>query len=160
MFLHYLLDIFDKEGGFEAALVSRARQKRGCRGVQNGGKPHILDCMTMLKDVWGGTRNGRYASTESIKRCWRKAVILLETWNVDINNDVGRASVPECQKVFSKNVSDELCDLMLGIQLRANESFVDVNSSVGAVFKDSFLITKGDLTKAKIEIIAKVWVEI
>lgn len=68
MFLRYLLDIFDKEGGFEAAAVSRARQRRGCRGVQHGGKPHILDCMFMLKDVWGG-RTGRYVSTESIKRC-------------------------------------------------------------------------------------------
>ena len=80
MFLRYLLDIvFDKEGGYEAAAASRARQRRGCRGLQHGGKPHLLDCMTMLKDIfiWGG-RSGRYVSTESIKCCWRKVDILPE----------------------------------------------------------------------------------
>ena len=79
MFLRYLLDIFDKEGGFKVAAASRARQRRGCRGLQHGAKPHLLDCMTMLKDIfiWGG-RSGRYVSTESIKCCWRKVDILPE----------------------------------------------------------------------------------
>ena len=123
MFLRYLLDIFDKEGGFKAAAASRALQRRGCRGLQHGGKPHILDCMVMLKDVWGGT-SGRYVTNESIKRCWRKTDILPETWNLDINNDVGRESIPARQKLLSKEVSDELCDVP-NVFVRANRLYLN-----------------------------------
>ena len=158
MFLRSLLEIFDNEGGFEAAAASRARQKRGCRGLQHGGKPHILDCMVMLKHVWGG-RSDRYITSEGIKRCWRKADILPQAWNLDINNDVGRASIPERQKVLSKKASDELCDLMSGIKLRANSSYIDVSSSTTNVFKDSF-VTDGDLSRDDIENMAEVWVDI
>jgi len=60
---------------------------------------------------------------------------------------------------LSKDISNKLCDLMLSIKLRVNESSIDVSSSVGTVFKNSF-VAEGDLAKAKIEIIAEVWVDI
>ena len=68
LFLRQLLQICDVPGGYKQAAVCRARQKRGHKGIQYGGKPHILDCiMTMLKQVWDGGE-GRYVSTESICR--------------------------------------------------------------------------------------------
>ena len=75
LFLRQLLEIFDVPGGYEQAVVCRVRQKKGQRGIQYGGKPHILDCMTMIKQVWDGV-DERYISTESIRRCRRKADIL------------------------------------------------------------------------------------
>ena len=44
-----LLDIFDSAGVFERAAQFRARQKRGKKGIIYDGKPHLLDCMNMLK---------------------------------------------------------------------------------------------------------------
>ena len=109
LYLRTLLEIFDAPGGFEHAAEERKKQKRGCRGVNYGGKPHILDCMEMLKTVWDGDK---YVSQESISRCWRKADILPVTWNADINNEVGSASMPEKDKVVSKELLDEMCSLM------------------------------------------------
>lgn len=110
----------------------------------------------MLKDAWKG-RTGRYVSTESIKRCWRKSNILPEIWNIDIHNDVGRASVPEREKALNKDDSDELCDLISKIKLRANESSLD--TIIGAVFKDLF-VTDRELPKTGTITMAEVWVEI
>jgi len=66
LYLRALLEIFDALGGYEHAAEERKKQKRGCRGVKYGGKPHVLDCMEMLKTVWDGEK---YVSTESISRC-------------------------------------------------------------------------------------------
>jgi hypothetical protein len=37
---------------------------------QHGGKPHILDCMEMLVEIWEG-KSGKYVSKEGICRCLR-----------------------------------------------------------------------------------------
>ena len=50
--LSMLLSIFDKEGGYKTARLQRARQKRGCKGLAYGGKPHVLDAMDLLHNVW------------------------------------------------------------------------------------------------------------
>ena len=58
-------------------------------------------------------------------------------WNVDVNNAVGIASIPEKHKVVSKEVSNKLCQLIGDIKLKANES------SNFLAFRDS-LISDGD----------------
>ena len=158
LFLRQLLEIFDVPGGYEQAAVCRARQKKGQKGIQYGGKPHILDCMTMIKQVWDGG-DGRYISSESIRRCWRKADILPISWNMDINNEVGHASRPEWKKVVSKETCNELCNLMNSIKLRANESSIDTTTAVGNVFRDTF-VTDGDISNDDFHDMAEAWVDI
>ena len=58
-------------------------------GIQNGGKPHIMYFMKMLKKVW----NEKF-SRDSIQHCWRNSDILKITWNADNNNSVGCVSLP------------------------------------------------------------------
>ena len=138
LYLRILLDIFDCDGGYEQAAVRRSKQKRGCKGVHYGGKPHILDCMEMLVKVWEG-KDGKYVSDESICRCWRKADILPVTWNADINNDVGSATIATRDKTLSENDTDELCALLANVKLKAGINTIDTNSMVGRVFSDSFV---------------------
>ena len=159
LYLHTLLGIFDTPGGYEKAAERRMKQRRGQRGIQHGGKPHILDCMEMLKQIWDGD-DGKYVSIDSIKRCWRKANILPITWNQDIHNDVGRSSVPFKDKVVSKEISDELCDLMNSIQLKADEYCVDTESNAGHVFKDTFVTDGESISQNDMECMVEVWINI
>ena len=138
LYLRTLLEIFDAPGGYEHAAEERKKQRRGCRGVKYGGKPHILDCMEMLKTIWDGEK---YTSTESISRCWRKANILPATWNADINNAVGSSSIPNRDKIVSDDVLSEMCNLMSSIKLKAEDSNVDTEVVAG-VLKDSFVTDK------------------
>ena len=50
--LHMLLDIFDVEGGYEAAAKARKQIKKDCCGLEYGGKVTILDAMLIIKEVW------------------------------------------------------------------------------------------------------------
>ena len=102
-----LLAIFDAPQGFECAAVQRAQRRRGQKGIEVGGKPHLLDCMIMIKYIWDGIY-GRYVSTEGIHHCWRKANILPEICNVDINNAVGRAYVPEKHKFVKQGIKQRV----------------------------------------------------
>ena len=70
--------------------------------------------MNILHEIWNVKEDGKYVSSDSIRRCWRKASILPVTWETDINNDVGSASLPKKLKMISKEQSDELCELMDG----------------------------------------------
>jgi hypothetical protein len=115
-----LLAIFDIEGGYEAAYNARMRQRMGCRGINYGGKPHLLDVMTILFLLWEG--DGKYATTTGIKRCWRKASILPVSWDNDINNDVGSESVSIRDKTLSAADSQALCGLMRSLQVKADTS--------------------------------------
>ena len=101
LYLRKLLAIFDAPQIFERYAVQGADQRRGKKGIEVGGNPHLFYYMIMIKFVWDGI-DGRYVSTEGIQSYWRKANILPVIWNVDINNAVGRASVPEKNKVVSK----------------------------------------------------------
>ena len=50
--LQNVLDIFDSKVRFEYAAQRRACQKIDKKGIVYGFKPHLLDCMNMLKTVW------------------------------------------------------------------------------------------------------------
>jgi hypothetical protein len=66
--LETLLAIFDVEGGYEKAAKARRHQKRGCKGLQYGGKAHVLDAMNLLDNIW--SQDDKYASEDSIYCCW------------------------------------------------------------------------------------------
>ena len=51
----------------------------------------------MLKTIWIAEYD-RYVSEDNIRRFWKKADILSETWDADTNNDVVNASLPEKAK--------------------------------------------------------------
>jgi hypothetical protein len=45
------LVIFEMDGGYEAAAKQRMKMKRGCKGVDYGGKPHLIDTMKMVDSI-------------------------------------------------------------------------------------------------------------
>ena len=112
----------------------------------------------MMKQIWNGD-NGKHVSTESVRRCWRKADILPITWNMDINNEVGHASTPEWKKVVSNDTCNELCNLMNNIKLRAKECSIDTTTTVGNVFRDTF-VTDGDISNDDLHDMAEAWIDI
>ena len=89
--LRTFLGVFDMEGGNQNAARQRVQAPRGCKGLIYGGKATVLDEMIILNDLWSTDK--KYAEENVILRCWRKAGILLASWNADINNAVGSASL-------------------------------------------------------------------
>jgi hypothetical protein len=154
--LEMLLTIFDVEGGYQQAAAARARQTRGCRGLQYGGKAHILDAMVLLDNIWG--RDGKYAAEDSVRCCWRKADILPPTWMADINNEVGSASLPEREKRISVEDCDQLCHLMKLLTTKAEESGLDT-SREGYAMEGSF-VAQHVMDDADLREIAEKWVDV
>ncbi len=124
LYFHNLLEIFDREGGFEEAAEQRKKQKRGCKGIDYGGKPHIVDAMEMIAKIWMSVEEN-YVSETSVQRCWRKADILPATWNATINNNVGHRKVSK----VDENTCSELCTLMKNIKIEAEKVKLDVVSN-------------------------------
>jgi hypothetical protein len=60
------LAIFEMDGGYEAEAKQRMKMKmkRGCKGVDYGGKPRLLDTMKILDSIW--SKNNRYAREDGI----------------------------------------------------------------------------------------------
>ena len=50
--LEKLLAIFEEEGGYEAAGEAHKMHKAGCKGLDYGGKAHILDALTISFGLW------------------------------------------------------------------------------------------------------------
>jgi hypothetical protein len=123
--LNELLDLFDEEGGFELAAERRKKQKKGCRGLRYGGKATVMDALQILHGIW--SCDDKYAKVDGIKRCWRKANILPISWNMQINNEVGSASVSDSDKRISDEDCDVLCNLMKKIQFKSANMIDTVN---------------------------------
>ena len=139
-YLKSLLDIFDVEGGYEFAAARRRHQPRGCKGLAYGGKPTVLDAMEIIHNIW--VRDGKYAETEGIQRCWRKANILPPSWNQTINNEVGSKSMPNKKKTITEEQCDELCSLLQNIKLKATEASVDTKKHASVL--DQSIISELD----------------
>ena len=90
LLLKYLA-IFEMDGGYEAAAKQRKKMKQGCKGVDYGGKPHVLDTMKIPDSIW--SKNNRYAREDGIQRCWRKAEILPEDWQNQLKEQLGSISM-------------------------------------------------------------------
>ena len=108
-----------------------ARQKSGCRGIAYGGKPHILDTMQILSDIWD--KDEKYAGRDGIMGCWRKADILPASWNTIINNEVGSASLPARIKQLSEEDCNEFSQLFKRMYVKVQESNIDTNYAVYAL---------------------------
>ena len=137
LMLNQLLDLFDEDGGYELAVERRKKQKPGCKGLAFGGKATVLDAIKILDSIW--RKDSTYAKKDGIRRCWRKADILPSSWNADINNDVGSASLPECDKKLSEEDCSVLCNLMKSIQLKAKVEKLDTSRSGANCFENSFV---------------------
>ena len=55
------------------------KKKRGCKGIDFGGNPHLLDAMIIMKHVWEYEK-GKYAIVDGIKLCWRKSGVIHVYW--------------------------------------------------------------------------------
>jgi len=116
--LRRLLAICDNDSLYQEALEAGQRARRGCRGVDYCGKAHLLDAMEICLAIWN--KDDTYAMEDSIRRCWRKAGLLSITEEADLENDIGRASVRQKDKVISHADCMELCNLFTQLQCKVN----------------------------------------
>ena len=91
------------EGGHQNAARQKSQAPRGWKGLIDGGKATVLDTMIILNDIW--SVNKKYAGENKILRCWRKDWILPASWNADINNAVGSASIAAKEKTFPQRTA-------------------------------------------------------
>ena len=76
----------------------------------------------------------------------------------DILDKVGSVSAPQKAKVVSKEVSDELFQLMADVKLKADEYCIDT-TNMAAVFKDSF-VSDCDISRDDMKCMVENWVNI
>ena len=57
--LRSLLSVYDDDTVTKAAPDAGKRQRRRCKGMAHGHKPHILDAMTIIKGIWNGEKYAR-----------------------------------------------------------------------------------------------------
>ena len=105
--LDKILSIFDIGRGYLRGYAESKKQERRCKDIDFGWKPHFIYSMIVLKPIWEGD-DGKYSRADGIKRCWRKAVILLVCWECDINNDVGGSYIPISKKALNKDYGDNI----------------------------------------------------
>ena len=134
--LGILLALFDVEGGYAAAAVARALVPTGCRGLDYGGKATILDAMKILNSMW--ERDNKYAKKDSIGRCWRKANILPPSWDADINNNLGSASISTSDKQITNEECNNLCHLFEAIRVKVEIAMEQGEANNLVAFDDSF----------------------
>jgi len=136
--LRAYLDLFDIDGGYEDAKRRRALRKPGCKGLDVGGKATILDAMRIIHSIWSS--DSKYAQEDGIQRCWRKAGILPLSWESDINNNVGQASLTAGETQISSELCLELCNLMGELVLKKRQRRGGLNCNDEAVgLQDSFV---------------------
>ena len=87
--------------------------------------------MKIITNIWNKDIN--YARSNGIQRCWRKADILPEYWNSDINNDVGSASLPECDKKMSNKDCNNICRMINIMCVKVNDINADTNIAAYAL---------------------------
>ena len=80
------------------------KQTRGWKGIDFGGNPHLIDAMIILKPIWWDNK-GKYTGGDGIKLkyCCQKVNIIPVSRECDINNYVGRSSVPISMKTNNKD---------------------------------------------------------
>jgi hypothetical protein len=110
LMLKKLLAICDDEELYRDAIEAGKKARKGCNGLAYCGKARLLDAVQMLNQIW--LIDGKYASNDSIKRCWRRSGLLPVSLIADMNNEIGSASVPEKMKKISDESCSELCILL------------------------------------------------
>ena len=155
--LEKLLAIFEEEGGYEAAGEAHKMHKAGCKGLDYGGKAHILDALTISFGLWN--KDDTYAKEGSIMRCWRKAGILPVSWDCDINNAVSRASVYAKDKALDAETCEKLCSLMKGLRVKAVATHADAEREAYAL-EGSFAALGNDYTDEQLKVMAQYWIDV
>ena len=150
--LKKLLAICDDSALYDEAVAAGARARRGCKGLEYCGKAHLLDAMEILQPIW--TTDDKYAKKESIQRCWRKAGLLTASEEADLENDIGRQTVPLKAKVISNDECDELCSLFSVLQTKTS-SFKELPPALKGSITDEQACTRDELAD-----ICHAWVDI
>jgi len=139
--LQILLNIFDQEGGYQAAAVEQQKQRAGCKGIHFGGKATIADAMEILNDTWIVAASGdhsKYAAKSAVQQCWRKSDILPISWRTTIDEELGSNSVAAKDKVLSDGDCNDLCNRMQTLMTRCRKEKVDT-STIALGLRDSFV---------------------
>ena len=152
--LKKLLEIFDMPGGYERAAAIRKKMKPGLRGLDFGGKPHVLDAMNIVQDLW--TKDDKFARKDGIRRCWRKAGILPISWEADINADLGSASTSAYQRKLSVADCTELCEMMEKMIVQAEL----VDTTVDAIALQGSFVGNGNIARASLAEMVHTWIDI
>ena len=156
MLLRCLLKLFDVEGGYELAAEQRKTLPKGCKGLYYGTKPHILDAMNILRDLWD--EETRYSREEGIQRCWYKADILPPSWEAEISNSVGTATMRKGKIKTNAEDRNLMFDLVRSIILKVAETDVD-SSRIALSLKGSFA-TEGVMSDENLQSMVMNWLEI
>ena len=111
-----------------------------------------------ITKVWDGI-DGNYVYNKIIHRLWKNADILPTTWKVNINNEVGSASISEKVKVVSKKICTDLCQYMSDVELKAKEYSVYKTSPAGSAFNNSF-VSDINFSSGDSECMVETWINI
>lgn len=117
LMLKFLLAICDDVALYEE--YQNMEVPKGCRGLEHGSAPHILDALKLLKMLWEGDLQERYSNSEAIARCWRKSNCLPLTMIADLNQDFGRSDINT--KSIDDETLNEMCDLISGLQVQVTK---------------------------------------
>ena len=98
------LDIFDDEAKYLELKKQGSRQRKGCNGLDFGGKPTVLDAMDISVAIWNN--NDKYCTRECVQRCWRKADILPPSMTASIEQDVGSRHTDHAIKIEKEDLDD------------------------------------------------------
>jgi hypothetical protein len=79
----------------------------------------ILDC------IW--SQDSKYATNDLIQCCWWKAAIIPVSWDIEINTEVGNASMVMKDKTISKADCEYLCGLMSALSMNVKQTDLDTN---------------------------------
>ena len=121
-----LLYIFDIEGGYLRTYVGSKKQNRGYKVIDFGGNSHFLDAIIIMKHIWE-YYEGKYSIVDGIKHCWKNANILPVYWECEINNYIGRSSVPISINTLKKDDCDNICNLLETFSVKAEDSGIIVS---------------------------------
>jgi len=108
--------------------------------------------MKILHGIW--SEDGKYATHDSIQRCWRKAAILPVSWGIEINQDVGSASMMAKDKMISKADCDYLCGLMGKLSMNVKETNMDTGT---LAYRLSDIDDKGNHPQSVKDLILRRW---
>ena len=82
--------------------------------------------MIILKPIWEYDE-GKYARVDGMKIWWWTSNILPVSWECDINNYIGRSSVPISMNILNKYYFENICDLPQTHSVKSKESGVNVS---------------------------------
>jgi hypothetical protein len=105
-------------------------------------------------NLFGQLMTSMQRKVESIQHCWRKAGLLTATEEADLENDIGRQTVPSKAKVISIDECDELCSLFSALQTKTSSSKESPPALKGSIMEEQAC------TKDELADICHTWVDI